>query len=51
MESAQLDQLNQQNRLAIDDLNLLSTKHYFYGHLILKVWKKNLGEKSLKNYL
>ena len=40
MEMAELVQINQQNRLAVDDVNLLSTKHYFYGHLIMKVWKQ-----------
>ena len=31
MEILELDEINQQNKRAIDDVNLLSTKHYFYG--------------------
>ena len=31
MQPAELDDINQQNKLSMDDLNLISTKHYFYG--------------------
>ena len=48
MESHQLDQINQENKRAVDDVNLLSTKHYFYGHLIMKVWKKKLRKNRIR---
>ena len=42
MTEDDLEHINLENRMSTDDLNLLSTKHYFYGHVILKVWKQKL---------
>lgn len=49
MDESELANINQQNRMSMDDLNLLSTKHFFYGHVILKVWKQKLLRMKRKS--
>lgn len=47
MKPEELDIRNLGGQRNKDDLNLLSTKHYFFGHVILLIWLQKIRERRL----
>ena len=48
MKPEELDIKNLGGQRNKDDLNLLSTKHYFFGHVILVIWLQKIRKRRLK---
>ena len=46
MDYEELASAAKENRLSYDDVNLITTKHYYYGFKIIKLWRENAARKA-----